>query len=96
MCRHLDGNPANNSVNNLCWGTSSDNHEDAVRHGTSVIPPNLKGEDCPTAKLTDATVRELREAIDRGESQRSVARRLGVTKGTVAFAYHRKTWAHVS
>ena len=32
--RHLDGNPENNWVGNLAWGTNSDNTVDQVRHGT--------------------------------------------------------------
>lgn len=31
---HRDGNPKNNHVDNLYWGTYSDNSRDAVRHGT--------------------------------------------------------------
>jgi hypothetical protein len=31
--RHLDGNPENNRVSNLAWGTSSENSLDQVRHG---------------------------------------------------------------
>lgn len=34
VVRHLDGNPNNNAVWNLAWGTSQDNWEDSVRHGT--------------------------------------------------------------
>ena len=34
QCRHLDGNPANNAVQNLCWGTCSENNLDKLRHGT--------------------------------------------------------------
>jgi hypothetical protein len=33
-CRHLNGNPADNRLENLCWGTRSENINDAVRHGT--------------------------------------------------------------
>lgn len=33
-CCHIDGNPANNEVQNLYWGTRSDNMLDAVGHGT--------------------------------------------------------------
>ncbi len=33
-CRHLDGDPTNNSVANLAWGTRSQNVLDAVAHGT--------------------------------------------------------------
>lgn len=31
---HGDGNPANNRIDNLTWGTRSENLLDAVRHGT--------------------------------------------------------------
>lgn len=32
-CRHLDGNPLNNRLDNLAWGTSSENKYDTVKHG---------------------------------------------------------------
>lgn len=32
--RHLDGDPSNNHVSNLRYGTQADNNRDAVRHGT--------------------------------------------------------------
>lgn len=32
---HWDGNPSNNRVSNLRWGTGSDNAQDAIRHGTN-------------------------------------------------------------
>lgn len=31
-CRHLDGNPQNNNLNNLCWGTSQENSNDTRLH----------------------------------------------------------------
>lgn len=31
---HIDGNPYNNHVSNLKWGTHADNMQDAKRHGT--------------------------------------------------------------
>lgn len=48
MVRHLDGNPANNSAENLAWGTSQDNTDDRVRHGRTtyagpaVLPSHCK------------------------------------------------------
>ena len=33
---HIDGDPANNRVENLRWGSSSDNKLDIVRHGRNV------------------------------------------------------------
>jgi hypothetical protein len=32
-CRHLNGNPADNWVANLAWGTRQDNANDRVNHG---------------------------------------------------------------
>lgn len=32
--RHLDGNPLNNTLQNLAYGSASENTRDAVRHGT--------------------------------------------------------------
>ena len=34
-CRHLDGDPGNNRLENLAWGTPEENHADSVRHGTA-------------------------------------------------------------
>ena len=31
---HNDGDPTNNTIENLRWGTRSENRQDAVRHGT--------------------------------------------------------------
>lgn len=36
VCRHLDGNPLNNCIENLAWGTPSQNVQDSIRHGTAV------------------------------------------------------------
>lgn len=37
--RHLDGDPANNRLENLRYGTRQENVQDAIRHGTHVPPP---------------------------------------------------------
>lgn len=36
MVRHLDDNPGNNHVDNLAWGTQTDNMRDCVKHGRLV------------------------------------------------------------
>jgi len=44
-CRHLNGDPADNRLENLCWGTRSENINDAVRHGTWMTPERKAGGD---------------------------------------------------
>jgi hypothetical protein len=36
-CRHLDGNPANNRLGNLKWGTPEENWADRRRHGNGFV-----------------------------------------------------------
>ena len=56
VCRHLDGNKYNNAASNLAWGSTHDNHQDMILHGT-----RLTGRKNPMAKLTDEQVQQLRE-----------------------------------
>jgi hypothetical protein len=43
-CRHLNGNPADNRLENLCWGTRTENILDSVRHGTWLTPERTAGQ----------------------------------------------------
>ena len=38
--RHLNGNPADNCVSNLVWGTAAENSKDMSRHGRRRCGPN--------------------------------------------------------
>ena len=49
--RHLDGNPTNNQVENLAYGTRRANNLDAVRHGTN---GNTRKTHCPQGHPYDA------------------------------------------
>lgn len=49
--RHLDGDPSNNRVDNLKWGTRSENIRDSVRHGTHVWANKTH---CPQGHAYDA------------------------------------------
>jgi hypothetical protein len=55
-CRHLDGNPQNNKLTNLVWGTKLENSADRRRHGQWE-----GGEGNGNAKLTKQNVYHIRE-----------------------------------
>ena len=75
--RHLDGDPLNNHVSNLAWGSASDNMQDMVRHGRT-----LRGTRSPHAKLTDDKVREIL-ALRGKMGQKRIARQFGVSRTLV-------------
>jgi hypothetical protein len=50
--RHLDGNPANNRLTNLAYGTRAENMRDKRRHGRNV---NLNKTHCPQGHPYDET-----------------------------------------
>ena len=78
QCRHLDGNRENNKLDNLRWGTPSENVFDAVRHGTA--PGLIKGlkrkRSAPgNAKLNPSKVKEIKTAYQDGTaSQQELAK----------------------
>lgn len=77
---HINGQRADNWLENLYWGDYADNGRDAVRHGTT-----LKGENATQAKLTNAEAQEL---IDRyeagGVAYQALSDEYGLTKAGVS------------
>jgi len=63
-CRHLNGNPKDNRLENLCWGTSSENNRDIVRHGRHI-----------TSRLSNDQIREIRRMPG---SLRKIAAEFGI------------------
>jgi hypothetical protein len=87
---HGNGDPTDNRVENLRWGTHEENHDDRAMHGTL-----NRGERAGGAKLTAATVLEIRSLAARGVLQRDIAMRYGVHFGTVSKIVKRERWSHV-
>lgn len=82
---HWDGNPTNNHVDNLYWGTDSENQIDRLRHGTH-----------NTVKLTPAIVREIRNTYATGQyTQTALAAEYGLRQDHVSDVVRRVSWKHV-
>lgn len=86
-CRHLDGNPENNHVGNLQWGTHLDNAQDMIRHGKT-----YRGSRHHNAKLSEADVVKIKQS---SEPSRVLGQRFGVTAENVRAIRRGITWSHV-
>lgn len=74
----------------LFLGTKADNNRDCVAKAR-----NTRGSMQGTAKLTEALIPSIRDALRRGRSCASVARELGVSGDTIARVKNGMTWRHV-
>jgi hypothetical protein len=92
VCRHLDGNPANNVLHNLSWGTHKENHLDAKIHGTHKAPPRLVqvGELNHAVKLTREQVDHIRQ---KTATAKELAALYGITQWTVFDIRKGRSWA---
>lgn len=94
-CRHLDGNPKNNDLSNLKWGTHSENMQDSMKHGTFNYV-GLKGEKHSCAKLTDKDVIEIKCILKTGSMKnKDIAKKYGVVHGAISNIKNNRTWKHI-
>jgi hypothetical protein len=103
QARHLNGDPLDNRLENLAWGTPKQNGEDKVRHGRSLkgeknnLYGNIRfrGGKNPMAKFTEEDVRDIRSAAAAGQSTAEIARARGVTYQAIYAIVHRINWKHL-
>lgn len=89
---HKDGVKTNNKIDNLEYVTPSGNCRHALTYGLN-IPPH--GEQHFRAKLTEQDVCDIREALTKGESLRSLGRKYGVHATTIRNIGLRINWKHI-
>lgn len=86
-CHFPDHSPSNNCLNNLRWGTKQENMADQDRLGH-----RRRDADHHCTKVTEEQIVAIRIAVARGERQRDVAKRFGVTPVCVNNAVTGRTW----
>jgi hypothetical protein len=89
-CRHIDGDPSNNRVENLEWSNHSVNMLDRAGHGTVPL-----GENSPNSKLTAAEVSKIFEQLGQ-RTGTSLAEEYGVSPSAISSIRVGKTWQHVT
>lgn len=90
VVNHIDGIKTNNRPENLEWVTSKEN-----THHASGLGLMCKGERINTAKLNLSQVKEIRQLLKQGKSQRSLARKFGVSSTSITSIALGRSWKHV-
>jgi hypothetical protein len=93
ITRHLDGDPSNNRVTNLAWGTSKENAADTKRHGR---PTRHLGSKHGMAKLTEFDVRMIVYTYRTGiVNAQEMSQAYGVSYATICSVIYKKHWRHI-
>jgi hypothetical protein len=87
LARHMDGEPSNNVLSNLRWGSESENQMDRVRHGSS-----NRGSRHGNAKLSEAEVEEILSA--KNKYGRELAAKYGVCRQHIDAIRRGDCWNH--
>ncbi len=91
QCRHLNGDPRDNRLINLVWGSAQANREDQKRHGTQT-----QGERHHRAKLTKWNVLiDIPVLTARGMTLTQMADELHVSRSTIHLILTGKIWNHL-
>lgn len=88
VCRHLDGNPLNNCIWNLEWGSYKDNYEDSRKHGK-----NQQGERSSRSKLTQKQVKKI---LESKQNSFELSKKYKVASSTIRAIKTGQNWKSVT
>jgi len=93
---HDDGDPLNNSLDNLEWMSFSDNHRHAYRTGLRKPAAYLYETDKRIfGKLSEGDVREIRRLLQKGLHPYEISEKYEVVPGTIYNIKANRSWSHV-
>lgn len=88
-CHFPNSDPSDNRLCNLRWASRTENLRDIGRSGNKA-----RGEDSHLAKLSNATVAEIRSLAASGQSYKSIGRSYGLQGSYVGRIVRREIWAY--
>lgn len=89
-CRHLDGNPQNNKLENLKWGTKKENQHERIIHNTSNT-----GSKNGMSKLMDKDIIIMRTRYENGEFGTKIAEDYNMDISGIYKILRKETWKHI-
>jgi len=92
LVRHKNDNPTDNRVENLCWGTYSDNLNDRIRNGKN---QSQIGSCNGNSKLSEDDVIDIRILRKFGAKQKDIGVLYDVPQAYVSAICMGKTWSHI-
>lgn len=94
-CRHLNGDPKDNRLENLKWGTHRQNIQDAIKHGTHQCL-NQNGERNSNTKLTGQNVKTIICMYKTKQfTQQNIAGIFQVSNATISRIVNKVSWRHI-
>lgn len=87
VCHRCDNKLCVNP-NHLFLGTNADNMADKKKKGLQ-----MRGEGCPSSKLTENDVIKIRELFRQGYSQTKLSKMFGVVQSNISNIISRRGWA---
>lgn len=91
VCHKCDNTKCINPEH-LFLGTQSDNIKDAFRKGRK----DVKGENCPAAKISEKDVREIFKLRQAGWTQQAIADEYKMNQSSIHFILKRVNWGHIT
>jgi hypothetical protein len=91
VTRHRNGDPTDNRLENLTYGTHLENHADRGLHGRTA-----RAAASGKSNITDEIALAIVARYRAGESQMSIAKTYGMGQTTVSDIVNGRTWASVT
>jgi len=90
QARHLDGNPENNNLINLAWGTSKENAQDRERHGRT-----RRGDSHGNAILCERDIHNILKEYT-SKSAQTISCEYGVSLVAIKHIVQGRLWRHIT
>lgn len=91
QCRHLNGDRADNCLENLIWGTPKENQADRITHGT-----HARGSCSTRATITEAKALLIIDRLIAGVTCHKIAEDIGCSSAIVQQIGAGITWRHLT